>query len=99
MAYIDIKHTVWQRYRILDTDLEEFMKLDEKEKHQQVFHKLVDNADDVDWLFDTSEYITPAENSNNSTLEIFDDNDRQIWDNRPIAVKRNIKINEIQNDS
>lgn len=99
MAYIDIKHTVWQRYKILDTDLEEFMKLDEKEKHRQVFHKLVHNAFDIDWLFDTSEYITPAENSNNSTLEIFDENDRQIWDNRPIAVKRSIKINEIQNDS
>ena len=98
MAYIDIKHTVWQRYQILDSDLEEFMKLDEKEKQREVFYKLVDNATDMDWLFDTSDYITPAENSNNSTLEIFDKNDNQVWDNRPIEVKRDIKIKKIQND-
>lgn len=99
MAYIDIKHTVWQRYTIEDSDLQEFMKLDEKEKQKQVFHKLVDNASDIDWLFDTSEYISPAENSNNATLEIFDDKHSMVWDNRSIEVKRNNKINKIQSDS
>lgn len=99
MAYIDIKHTVWQRYEINEEHLEKFLKLDEKQKHQAVFHDLVDNATEIDWLFDTSEYLSPSDNGNQPTVEVYSDRHqggKLLWDNQPIDIKRQKKIEEIQ---
>lgn len=101
MAYIDIKHTVWERYEIEDIHIEEFMKLNEKERHQEVLNSLLDNSTDIKFLHDTSEYITPAENSNAPTIEIYYGKSvafgslQRIWDNTPIELKRDEKITKL----
>ena len=96
MAFVDIKHTIWQRYQILDEKLEEFMKLDEKDRYEAIFHEIIDNATDSEYLYDTLDYITPAENQNNPTVELFDESYKAVWDNTPLEIKRDRKIAQIQ---
>lgn len=95
MAFVDVKQTIWQRFFITDEQLEDFMKLDEKEKYK-ITYDLVDQSSENEWLYDTSETITPAENNNCATVEVYKNwNDAASWDNLPQEIKRDMRINKI----
>lgn len=92
MAYIEIKHTIWKRYDIEEKDFEKFMQLDEREKYDSVL-SLIDT--DGEWLYETEEVLTPQENLNLPTVEVFGKKYEASWDNTPLDVKREKKIQSI----
>lgn len=94
MAYIDVKHTVWKRYHMEDKEFEKFMQLDEKEKYRSVFNH-VDDADG-EWMYETEQSISYEENSDNPTIEVFGKRNSLSWDNTPLDVKRQKKIEQIK---
>lgn len=85
VAYIDIKHTVWDRLKLTanDSNYTVGQLVDIYDKvglANQIPNEL---TEDVEWetLYDTSEEITLEENQNYSTVEMFDEDNNMIWSN------------------
>lgn len=86
VAYIDIKHTIWDRLKLTADDsnytAEQLVDIyDKVGLANQIPNEL---TEDVEWetLYDTSEEITLEENQNNSTVEMFDEDNNIIWNNK-----------------
>lgn len=86
VAYIDIKHTIWDRLKLTADDsnytAEQLVNIYNKVGlANQIPNEL---PEDVEWetLYDTSEEITLEENQNNSTVEMFDENGNMLWNNK-----------------
>jgi len=86
VAYIDIKHTIWDRFKLTAYDsnytAEQLVNIYNKVGlANQIPNEL---PEDVEWetLYDTSEEITLEENQNNPTVEMFDENGNMIWNNK-----------------
>jgi len=88
MPYIDVKQTIWRRYYI-----------PEEIDNQSDIIKLIDSLEyqdlDSELMFDTEEEMTPIDNDNQSTIEVYDYNGSMIWSNEPVEVKRENSINKI----
>ena len=95
MAHVDVKFTVWKRYHIEEKEFEKFMKLDEKEKYNSIFNHVEDGVDG-EWLYETEDVITYEENSNCPTIELYGKRLEVSWDNTPLDVKRQKKIEQIK---
>lgn len=84
MPYIDVKCTIWRRFFIDDS--EDAVEIAKKHEYSEFDSDLID---------DTEEEMTPEENDNQSTIEVFDEDDNLLWSNEPIQVKRDKNIDTI----
>lgn len=80
--YLDYKHTLWSRlYFKEDTDMS---KIIDKLEQGYLPFELCDDSDlgfdEFEQLGDTEEYITPSENDNQPTIEIYENvKDTEFW--------------------
>lgn len=86
--YVDVKVTVWQRIKLNEDedvsakDVIEMLKL-----HEPWLGFLQDEKKfSIDWdtITDTEEYMTAGDNSGYSTVELYDDDGKLLWDNQTI---------------
>ena len=76
---VDSKYTIWKRkyYRI------------EAESETEALEKCLSpdvDCSDSEFQYDTAEYMTPKDNNNYSTLEVFnEDTDELIFSNNPVS--------------
>jgi hypothetical protein len=89
MKYIDIKVTVWNRMVLEDNTNIEQIIADIKTKGINHVINDVREWKDVLTLWDSEEILTPDDNDQCATLQIWDDNDL-VWDNE-------ININNTEN--
>lgn len=74
--YIDVKFTGWKRFYFpKDIKIPNFSSEDE------VNEFINDNMTECEALYDTEEDMLVTENSDNSTIEVYDDCDDMIWYN------------------
>ena len=85
--YIDVKCTVWGRYKFDDdTDLLPIIKKLEEEGHPDVICDF-EGYQEYESMIETEEFITPSENGGYSTIEVYQNvNETEnwqecIWDN------------------
>lgn len=74
--YIDFKKTIWERIQI-PKELEPFLKENlGKAPLKNILNSILydDVRDDVDSeeIYETEEIMTPEQNSNNATIEVYD---------------------------
>lgn len=78
--YVDRKCTVWER--------EHYMI--EAESETEALEKCLSpdvECSGSEFLYDTAEYMTPKDNDNYPTLEVFNkDTDKQIFSNDPVSI-------------
>jgi hypothetical protein len=88
--YIDFKITMWCRmYLEDDADLNEIIKKIETGITPIELFDPEFGYNSDDYLYDTEEYLTPVENNNQATIEIYEgitdgimnDTHKMIWDN------------------
>lgn len=81
--YIDYKCTIWKRVHYPSgTTVDDIKNLigDRKPTAVNVDDLFIDNSE-VEDLYDTMEELTLIDNDNNSTIEIYDENGKEIWNN------------------
>jgi len=83
--YLDYKHSSWSRiYFSDDTDMKMIAKKIEEE-HLVPSELCDEDLGFIEWetMIETEEYITPKENDNQPTIEIYEGENMQecIWDN------------------
>lgn len=94
MPYVDVKVTVWERYYYKKgSDISKIVEVAKDEV------SLLSDPDigfsETEFMIDTSEFMLPNENMNQSTIEVYDDNGDLFWDNEPVETKRENNINKI----
>lgn len=76
---VDRKYTVWER---------EYYTI-EAESENEALEKCLSpdtEADDCEFMYDTADYMTPDQNDNYPTLEVFnDDTNKRIFSNNPVS--------------
>jgi hypothetical protein len=79
---VDEKHTIWKRTSFT------INAFSHEEARDEMIKRMKDNtwddfnSTDFETLYDTSEYILPEDNDNQSTLELLDVQEKEtIWDN------------------
>ena len=84
MSHIVVKKTVWERFHYNDkVDIQKIIKdLTEcgEDSPYDILCDVENGYEYTEELYETEEYISPKENQA-PTIEIFDDNDIQIWNN------------------
>ena len=80
--YIDEKITIWRRHYFNEhADLENIVKIiDETGSVDDVIDESLGFVES-DTLYDTSEFISPNENNNQATIEVYNTNQELIWNN------------------
>ena len=85
MAYVDFKITIWERVYFDDVDIE---KVSEKIKNgmvsssEDMFTEFEDRvAHDSEILLETAGQMTPEENDNQSTIELYNSDGETIHTN------------------
>lgn len=91
MAYIYVKHTIWEKITIHPGDE---AKLEGVGRNDFDWSDLTNNAD-FEWDSDTSEYMPPEENGGQATVEIYDNDNKVVWTNADKRIKRKEKIDKI----
>lgn len=81
--YADVKVTVWQRVKLNEDENVTKEKVIEAIKMNGASILFEMDGTDPDWevLVETEEYITPEENGGCSTIELYDDNGKLLWEN------------------
>jgi hypothetical protein len=74
--HVDYKVTIWRREEFDDDEITADELIEEIKNHGFCEKGFVEN----DILYETEEQITPLENGNNPTIEIFSGN-KLLWDN------------------
>ena len=73
------KYTIWERERYMI----------EAESETEALEKCLSpdvECSDSEFQYDTAEYMTPKDNDNYSTLEVFnEDTDERIFNNNPVS--------------
>ena len=86
--YVDVKVTVWQRIKLNEDedvsaeDVIEMLKL-----HEPYMDFLWDEKKfSIDWdtITDTEEYLPAEENGGQSTVELYDNDGKLLWNNQTI---------------
>lgn len=77
--YIDYKVEIW--CRAFFTDIADMQKVSEiaKENLESIFDEDLGFIE-VDYIFETENYLSPEENDNQSTIEVYEE-DKEIWSN------------------
>ena len=72
--YQDVKVTIWQRqhFSIEADTVEEAREIAKQYKDSDVSFALDAEVDEVEWLYDTEEHITPEENGGCATIEVYE---------------------------
>lgn len=87
-----MKITIWERYYINDEDLVKF------NKNPNDIDILMDRSHSQEMIYESWEHMSPQENGNQSTTEIYDKDGNMIWSNKPIQEIRDEKIQIITKD-
>ena len=85
MNYVDYKATIWGRlYFEEDTDMQKIIKkLEEGFLPSELCDDESLKFSHFEYLFDTEEYITPKENNNEPTIEVYENSNNEcIWNNK-----------------
>lgn len=85
MNYVDYKATIWGRlYFEEDTDMQKIIKkLEEGFLPSELCDDESLKFSHFEHLFDTEEYITPKENNDEPTIEVYENsNNERIWNNK-----------------
>ena len=77
--YVDYKVEIWRR--AFFTDIADMQKVSEiaKENLESIFDEDLGFIE-VDYIFETENYLSPEENDNQSTIEVYEE-DKEIWNN------------------
>jgi hypothetical protein len=94
MAHIFVKHTVWQKITLDPKDSE---RLEDLNKNDNLWQELVDSAIDFEVDYDSLEYMTPKENADQETVEVYNDSGECVWTNRDKIIVRQEKIEALLN--
>ena len=72
--YQDVKVTVWQRqhFSIEAGTIEEAREIAKRYNNQDISFEDDAEVDEVEWLYDTEEHITPEENGGCATIEVYE---------------------------
>ena len=76
---VDRKYTIWKR---------EYYRIEAESETEALEKCLSPDVDysDSEFQYDTTEYMTPKDNDNYSTLEVFnEDTDELIFSNNPVS--------------
>lgn len=81
--HISYKATIWFNIDINDeTTLQKAKELLEQGLlPAELYDELYDELGSAEILYDTEESLSPKENNNQATVEIFDSKGNKIWDN------------------
>jgi len=84
--YIDFKISTWERVRIDDSIKEEVLtklRSGEISSSSDLYRFYTDDkfSFDPDIIYETSEQLSPEENNGMSTIEVYDNNHSDIWNN------------------
>lgn len=82
MAHVDIKITTWERIFIKDEDLDQVHQLlqsGEVTTPNELLEHI--ESEEVESISEVDEFMTPQENGNQSTMELFKDKETLLWDN------------------
>ena len=86
--YVDVKVTVWQRIKLNeDEDVSAKDVIEMLELYEPWLEFLWDEKKfSIDWdtITDTEEYLPAEENGGCSTVELYDDEGKLLWDNQII---------------
>ena len=68
--YQDVKVTVWQRqhFSVKAKTEEEAREIAKQYTEKEIYYCDDVEVDDIEWLYDTEEYITPEENGGCATI-------------------------------
>ena len=80
MPYIDIKETIWRRYKY--TNNVDIDNLIEKIKNDDIICIGDEGFIKQELMLDTVEDLTVEENDGEATIELYDDNDWLVYDNK-----------------
>ena len=82
MAHVDIKITTWERIFIKDEDLDQVHQL-LKSGEVTTPNELLEHveSEEVESISEVDEFMTPQENGNQATMELFKDKETLLWDN------------------
>jgi hypothetical protein len=94
MGYIDKKVTIWKRFHIQDEKITAFLKAKGSERAYPT-EDLPDESYEEEFLYETEESLSYSDNGNQTTIEIFTEDHKMVWSNKPIQVLRDEKINTI----
>lgn len=76
---VDRKYTIWER---------EYYTIEAESETEALEKCLKPDAEcnDSEYMYDTADYMTPKDNDNYPTLEVFnDDTDERIFSNNPVS--------------
>ena len=77
--YVDYKVEIWCRAFFTDiADMQKVTEID-KENLESIFDEDLGFIED-DYIFETEYYLSPEENDNQSTIEVYEE-DKEIWNN------------------
>lgn len=85
MNYVDYKATIWGRLHFeKDADMQKIIKkLEEGFLPSELCDDESLKFSYFEHLFDTEEYITPKENNNEPTIEVYENSNNEcIWNNK-----------------
>ena len=81
VGYVDIKVTVWQRIKLSESQpLSEVIK---RMENDPLGNGLFDQGMDAELITlpDTEEFVSPEENGGFNTIEIYSEDDEELWNN------------------
>lgn len=83
--YVDVKVTVWQRIKLNEDEDVSAEDVIEKLKLHEPWLGFLWNEEkfSIDWdtITDTEEHMTVEENGGCSTVELYDDDGKLLWEN------------------
>ena len=81
--HIDLKMTIWERLHIHKGDEEAILNAirENNLKTEEQLNKFISEFHSREFLLDTAEFIETKENENCATIEVFDEDDENIYDN------------------
>ena len=82
MGYIDIKIEIWQRLHFKkETDMQELVKRIEEGTAPNWLCEDDDNFESLETLDETEMALKPSDNDGYSTIEVFNNEYKIIWEN------------------
>lgn len=77
--YVDYKVEIWRRaFFTEDADMQKVSEI-AKENLESIFDEDLGFIE-VDYIFETENYLSPEENDNQSTIDVYEE-DKEIWNN------------------
>lgn len=80
MGYICLKVSVWEKYEMDDEDIDKFLEETDEKKKQNILREILYYSD-PETLYDTVEELTPKENGDFSTIEVYKGEYELVYEN------------------